>query len=126
MMENFAPYMTVIVPALALLAGWAVRQFTNVLADQIDNETADRVLSEIGQVVPDSVLYAGQVYVDSLKEAGAFDEAAQREALRMAIKACMSRLSKKALEFIKENFGDPEEYLTGRIEAEVKRQKQGA
>lgn len=126
MMENFMPAMTVIAPAAALLVGWVVRKFADILADKIDNETANRVLSEIGEIVPDSVLYAAQVYVDGLKAAGTFDEAAQRQALSMAVKACMSRLSKKALDFIKENFGDPEEYLTGRVEAEVKRQKQGA
>ena len=69
--------------------------------------------------------YVSQVYVDGLKLAGSFDEAAQKQALSMALAACLSSLSASAQKYIEKTYGDKAAYLTTKIEAEVRAQKNG-
>ena len=61
--------------------------------------------------------------VDSLKASGSFDEDAQEKAFSMALSALLSSLSQSAKDYISENYGDITDYLTTKIEAEVKSQK---
>lgn len=122
----FMAVITLAVPTVSALAIQAVERITDQLAAQTENETIDRVLAEIADAVRDAVAATSQTYVDALKAAGSFGEAAQRQALGMALAACLGSLSQSARDFIQGNFGDAETYLTGRIEAEVKRQKLAA
>lgn len=64
-----------------------------------------------------------QTYVDELKKAGSFDAEAQKQALAMALAACIKAISPAAKAFIEETYGDLTEYLTTYIEAAVRRQK---
>lgn len=122
----FMAVITVAVPAVSALAVQTVRRITDQLAAQTENETADRILAEIAEMVQDAVYATSQTYVDALKATGTFNEASQRQALRTALAACLGSLSQSAKDFIQDNFGNAETYLTGRIEAEVKRQKLAA
>lgn len=122
----FMAVIIVAVPSVSALAIQAVQKITDQLAAQTENETIDRILAEIADMVRDAVAATSQTYVDALKAAGNFGEEAQRQALRLALAACLGSLSQSAKDFIQENFGDAETYLTGRIEAEVKRQKLAA
>lgn len=122
----FIAVITLAVPTISTLAIKAVQRIADQLAAQTENETIDRILAEIADVIQDAVSATSQTYVDALKAAGNFGEEAQRQALRMALAACLGSLSQSAKDFIEENFGDAEAYLTGRIEAEVKRQKLAA
>ena len=61
--------------------------------------------------------------MDSLKAIGAFDEAAQKEALKRAAASCVVLLSQAAKDYITEVAGDMNAYLETKIEAEVRRQK---
>ena len=64
-----------------------------------------------------------QTYVDELKKAGSFDVEAQKQALAMALAACIKAISPATKAFIEETYGDMTEYLTTYIEAEVRKQK---
>jgi hypothetical protein len=64
-----------------------------------------------------------QTYVDELKKAGSFDAEAQKQALAMALAACIKAISPATKAFIEETYGDLTEYLTTYIEAEVRKQK---
>ena len=50
----------------------------------------------------------------------------QLKALTLAVATLRGSASQEAKDYIEKNFGDAETYLTGRIEAEVKRQKLAA
>lgn len=62
-----------------------------------------------------------QTYVDELKKAGSFDAEAQKQALAMALAACIKAISPATKAFIEETYGDLTEYLTTYIEAEVRK-----
>lgn len=114
---------TVAVPVVSGLLVKGVGKVTDILVEKSQNETFDMFLTEIGDAVADAVAMTSQTYVDSLKAAGTFDEAAQKAAFEKAFAACVGSLGQSAKDFIQNNFGDMTAYLTTRIEAEVKRQK---
>ena len=87
------------------------------------SKTTNEILLEIAGVVADVVEATSQTYVDSLKAIGAFDEAAQKEALKRAAASCVVLLSQAAKDYITEVAGDMNAYLETKIEAEVRRQK---
>lgn len=111
------------VPTVSALIVSAIKKITESLVEKSKSEVTDRILIEISDCAQDAVLATSQTYVDALKAAGTFDEAAQKKALAMALAALTGSLTQSAKDFIVENFGDLTTYLTGRIEAEVKRQK---
>ena len=58
-----------------------------------------------------------------MKQAGKFDLEAQKEAAQKALTACLASISPAAQAFIEALYGDLKEYLTTKIEAEVRKQK---
>lgn len=84
---------------------------------------AANALYKLADATGDAVRMTFQTYVDSLKASGSFDEDAQERAFSMALSALLSSLSQSAKDYISENYGDITDYLTTKIEAEVKSQK---
>lgn len=80
-------------------------------------------ITEIADAVSAAVAATSQTYVDALKQAGKFDLEAQKEAAQKALTACLASISPAAQAFIEALYGDLTEYLTTKIEAEVRRQK---
>ncbi len=117
--DAFVSMLTVAVPTVS---GLALRAFGKFVA-QI---TSERIGNEIADRLEDSVRATFQTYVDDLKKNGAFTKEAQAHALGMALATLLGSLSQEAKDYIQENFGNTETYLTGRIEAEVNRQKMAA
>lgn len=117
--DAFVSMLTVAVPTVS---GLALRAFGKFVA-QI---TSERIGNEIADRLEDSVRATFQTYVDDLKKNGAFTKEAQAHALGMALATLLGSLSQEAKDYIQENFGNTETYLTGRIEAEVNRQKTAA
>lgn len=94
--------------------------------DAETGDSAERVaLSEIARAVSNAVAMVSQTFVDSLKQSGAFDVDAQREALKRALQAALDALSIETRSFIEAAYGSLESYLTTCIEAEVRAQKAG-
>lgn len=112
-----------VVPTISAVIVSAIKNVTNSLVEKSKSEITDKILIEISDCAQSAVLSVSQTYVDTLKAAGTFDDAAQKKALAMALAALTGSLTQSAKDFIVENFGDLTTYLTGRIEAEVKRQK---
>lgn len=81
------------------------------------------VIEEVTGIVSIAVSAVSQTYVDELKKAGSFDAEAQKQALAMALAACIKAISPATKAFIEETYGDLTEYLTTYIEAEVRKQK---
>lgn len=67
----------------------------------------------------DAVLYANQVYTDSLKASGRFDEAAQKEAFNRAYVEAINLISDQAKKTIEQLYGSFDKWLKLKIEAAV-------
>ena len=80
-------------------------------------------INEITTAVAEAVSATSQTYVDALKQAGKFTAQAQKEAAKKALNACIASLTPAATKFIESAYGDLKEYLSNKIEAEVRKQK---
>lgn len=113
------------VPVCAAFLGNAVKAIAHYLGVKSDNALTRKYLDAVADAVANAVTYTSQVYVDKLKEQGQFTEENQREALRTALDQAKSLLTAEAIEYLDTTYGDLNEYLKSRIEAEVRNQKQG-
>ena len=118
--------LAVITAAVPVLAGFVI-SYINKAKDkavaQTDDTKTQGYIAEIARAISDAVAATSQTYVDALKQAGTFDEKAQKEAAKKALTACLASISPAAREFIENVYGDIVEYLTTKIEAEVRKQK---
>lgn len=112
-----------VIPTLAGYAIVYIRELRDKAVAQTDSIKQQGYITEIADAVSVAVSVTSQTYVDSLKASGSFDKDAQIEAAQMALTAAVKALSPAAKEFIETMYGDLTEYLTNRIEAEVRNQK---
>lgn len=120
-------FQVVIIPLLGIVVGYFVKWVnakTTALATETNNELVQKYLEILNQVVCDAVVAVNQTYVDSLKEQGAFDLEAQKEAFNKAYNYVICTLTEEGTQILSEFLGDLGEYITVQIEAEVKREKQ--
>lgn len=118
--------MTVITAVTTALTAYVisfVKKKGEQAAAQTDSIKQKDAIEEITDAVTIAVSATSQTYVDSLKAAGSFNGDAQKQALLMSLTACIQALSPAAKTFIETAYGDLTQYLTGRIEAEVRKQK---
>ena len=111
------------VPVLTTYVAKLIRQVAANAAAKTDSTKKRGYFEEIGRAISEAVEATSQTYVDSLKQADKFTPEAQREAAEKALAACIANISPAAQFFIESVYGDITEYLTTRIEAEVRRQK---
>lgn len=117
---------TVAVPVISAFVVVLIKKYAASLTADTDTVKAQAYLTEIADAISDAVAMTSQTYVDALKNAGTFTKEAQTEALQKALAACAASISADAKEFIEELYGDLTEYLTTKIEAEVRSQKLAA
>ena len=116
----------VITAATPIVAAFAVRFLNERTANakaSAKNETAERYIGEAADAVTTAVALVSQTYADALKASGAFTLENQREAFNRASNMARSMLTAEASRFITEAYGDLQNYLTAKIEAEVFLQK---
>lgn len=118
--------LAVITVCTPILTGYIVsvikKAGENAQADT-DNINAQRYIEEITNAIADAVSATSQTYVDALKQSGKFTVEAQKEAAKKALTVCIASISPAAQEFIEDAYGDLKEYLSTKIEAEVRKQK---
>lgn len=116
----------VIAAAVPVLSAFLIA-FIKKVAAQATEQTEDikrqGYITEIANAVSVAVAATSQTYVDALKKSGSFTVEAQKEAAQKALTACVASISPAAQTFISTVYGDLTEYLTNRIEAEVRKQK---
>ncbi len=115
-------FLSVLTLVVSTASGYGLLLLRQFLSKIISDGLAEEITSRL----EDAVYATTQTYVDDLKKNGAFTKEAQAHALGMALATLLGSLSQEAKDYIQEKFGDTEAYLTGRIEAEVKRQKLAA
>lgn len=116
----------VITAAIPIITTFAVKLIKNVADNaeaNADSVTVQTYIAEISSAITAAVSVTSQTYVDALKSSGSFTKEAQAEALQKSLTACIAALSPAVQNFIKDVYGDITEYLTTKIEAEVRAQK---
>lgn len=118
--------LAVVTAAVPVLTTYAISYINKVKENAVadtDDIKAQGYIKEIAQAITDAVAATSQTYVDALKQAGTFTVEAQAEAAKKALTACLASISPAATAFIEAAYGDIKEYLTTKIEAEVRKQK---
>ena len=116
----------VVIPLLGILTAYVVRLVNAKIEDisnKRENELEKKYLDMLGTTITDCVVATTQTYVESLKKQGAFDAEAQKEAFNQTYNAVMDILSEDAKDYLTEAVGDLQLYITQKIEAEVKNNK---
>lgn len=111
------------VPVCAAFIGKGIKALADYLGRKSESDVAKRFLDAVADAVSTAVTYTSQVYVDKLKETGQFTKENQQEALGLAVAQAKNLLTAEATAFLESAYGDLNEYLKSRIEAEVRNQK---
>lgn len=123
LMNILLAVITAAVPVITAYAISLIKKTGENAAADTDSIKAQGYIKEITDAISDAVAATSQTYVDALKQAGTFTKEAQAEAAKKALTSCLASISPAAQEFVKEAYGDITEYLTNKIEAEVRKQK---
>ena len=123
-MLNYVLYvvLTVIMPVVATYVVNLIKakiKESNIIADATKNEDLSKIVEGALSDVMDAVLYINQIYVDSLKASGRFDEKAQEEAFNRAYVEAMNMISDEAKNVIEQLYGSFDKWLKLKIESSV-------
>lgn len=123
-MLNYVLYvvLTVIMPVVATYVVNLIKakiKESNIIADATKNEDLIKIVEGALSDVMDAVLYINQIYVDSLKASGRFDEKAQKEAFNRAYVEAMNIISDEAKKVIEQLYGSFDKWLKLKIESSV-------
>lgn len=116
----------VIIAAIPVVGSFLIRymnQKTDQIVAEVDSAELKALIAQVDDAVSKAVTYTTQTFVDALKKNGIFDEEAQKEALQKSLDKTLALLSEVAKSALAEIYGNIQDYLTVRIEAEVKTQK---
>lgn len=113
--------------AVAYVASGYIIKYISAKTAEIDNkianENASNILEEAEKAIVSAIDYTSQTFVDTLKEANAFDVEKQKEALDKALKKSLTMMSGTTIDFLKNTYGDINEWITTRIEETIKQNK---
>lgn len=121
--ELLIAVVTAAVPVVSAYLVAFINRLRKQAVEQTENTKRQSYITEIANAVAVAVAATSQTYVDALKTSGSFTVEAQKEAAQKALTACVAAISPAAQSFIASAYGDLTEYLTNRIEAEVRKQK---
>lgn len=120
MNEIILNIISVLVTAVVLpLISLGGTQLIKLINSKIKNDNATKLLTEATTVVTNAVRCVFQTYVESLKAEGKFDAQSQEIALKKARDITLSQLNEDAKEYIKNNFGDINNWINTQIEASI-------
>ena len=115
-----------IIPLLGILTSYLVmfiKNKTQTLKEETNNELYHKYMNLLQETITSCVIATNQTYVESLKNRGAFDKAAQEEAFKRTFEAVMNILSLDAVEYLNSAVGDLNTYIIKSIEAQVNMNK---
>lgn len=117
---------SIAVAAGTALVTWGLSLLTAWLNSKIKNDQVKQYMNDALSIVDGAVKSTYQTYVQALKEQGAFDMAAQKVALEKAKNTILSQLSSGAQEYLKNVFGDLDEWMNTQIESRLYELKNGS
>lgn len=105
--------------AVTALVSWGVGTFISWMNSKIKDQTVAKHLATITQIVTDAVMNVFQSFVETLKACDSFDANAQKEAKEKAYSIIVNQLTPELVQYIKDNYGDLEEWINNKIEAVI-------
>lgn len=93
------------------------------LTANIESEKAKRYIDIIVDAISIAVTSVNQTYVDSLKQAGKFDDESAFTAKKLAMEKARDLISADSKHFIELAYGDFDKYLENAIESYVRQSK---
>lgn len=111
-----------IIPLLGILTTYIVKYIkakSTEIQVKVDNDTADKYIAMLSDIITACVIATNQTYVEALKKNNAFTAEAQKEAFKLTYDAVMAVLTEEAEKCLSEIYGDLAAYITTKIEAEV-------
>lgn len=115
--------LNIILSAVSLLVtglvGWGVSVFTSWLNTKIADKKMAAHLTQITHIITDAVMNIYQSFVETLKRNGKFDSNAQAEAKKAALEIINSQLTPELRDYIANNFGDVQAWLSNKIESVI-------
>lgn len=112
-----------IVPLLSVLTIYLVKfiQAKGMeIATKVEDEKHKKYITMVTDTITSCVIATNQTYVETLKKEGAFTVEAQKEAFNKTYEAVIALLSEEAKNYLTSIYGDLTNFLTQKIEAEVK------
>ena len=109
----------IIVPYIIKLLNAKVDELTA----NIESEKAKRYIDIIVDAISIAVTSVNQTYVDSLKQAGKFDDESALKAKKLAMEKARDLISADSKHFIELAYGDFDKYLENAIESYVRQSK---
>lgn len=110
---------TVLGTALTTLVSWLTAKIISWLNSKIKNEKANKFVTDITLIVTSAVQSIFQQFVESLKTQGKFNEEAQKQAKEKALAIINNQLTPELKQYIQDNFGDIQKWLSEQIEATI-------
>ena len=113
--------------AIPVCAAYVVKFLDKKSAQVIAQTESDRakdLLAQVTDAVTTAVAFTNQTMVDALRRQGGLNRQEAVEALQLCLNKTLSLLSDVAKRQLDLVYGDAAAYLTSRIEAEVKNQKE--
>lgn len=101
------------------IASFLVAKLTQWISAKVKDKKLAEAMTQILSIVEGCVKEVFQTFVDSLKKEGKFDAEAQKEAFNKCLEKVKAQLSLNVLQFIQDNFGDVDSYLTSLIESTI-------
>ena len=112
--------LSILVTAVVLpLITFAGKKLIDFLNTKINDENAKKQLTKATEIVTSAVRSVLQTYVDTLKANGTFDAEAQKTALTKAKEMALNQMNIDVQNFIEDNYGDLDNWLTVQIEATI-------
>lgn len=111
--------LTFISMVLTVISGVLVPMLVTWLKAKIKDETVAKYVGRIGEIIVDAVIMTNQKFVDAMKKAGTFDEAAQKVAFEMTKAEVLKLINDEAKKVIVEAYGDFDTWLINKIEKTV-------
>ena len=115
-----------LIPLLGALTAYLIafiRMKIKRLQEKTNNDTINKYLDMLEKTVTACVLATKQTYVDSLKNSNSFNREAQEQAFNQTYQAIINILSQDAKEYLTAAYGDLEQLIVQKIEAQVNIQK---
>lgn len=108
------------------LVSWGVAKLIELINSKIGDANAKAMLTAAVTTVTDVVKQVFQTYVEELKGKDAFTKEEQKKALAKALETIKAILPENVKNYLTENYGNIEAWITTQIEAAIYNLKNGA
>lgn len=108
------------------LVSWGVAKLIELINSKIGDANAKAMLTAAVTTVTDVVKQVFQTYVEELKGRDAFTKEEQKKALAKALETIKAILPENVKNYLTENYGNIEAWITTQIEAAIYNLKNGA